>query len=138
MRNGSIQLRWAGLAERWRKLCRRFCPCGCAPFGRKSKAPDKDVAVEPDTQPRPGKWPDMTRLIDYRMSALRLDPAQFAADHSSLFSDMRAHCLLCNSRDRCRHDLSTNPQGGKWQLYCRNRDALRAQISAEGRRSSRD
>jgi len=58
------------------------------------------------------------------MAVLHLDPAEVVTDNRPLFDEMQRRCLLCNSRDRCKHDLSTDPQDSRWKVYCANREPL--------------
>jgi len=123
--NGPLQVGWhgaTGLGDRWRSLWRRIGSRGASNWtGHERKEP----VGEPKIQARAGKWPDSVNLLAWRMVALYLDPAHVEADNRPLFDEMQKRCLLCNSRDRCKHDLTTDTHDGKWRRYCANGAALR-------------
>jgi hypothetical protein len=122
--------RWMMALFSRKAVARRvWADAGCAGGGTCERLPGKitskgNPAMAPEIHVRAGKWPDSVSLLAWRMAALHIGPGQVTDDDRPLFDAMQRRCALCNSRDRCKHDLSTVPHDDKWQTYCANREAL--------------
>jgi len=60
------------------------------------------------------------------MLAINIDPAEVARLYPEQFRDMQVNCSLCESKDRCRHDLGEQVIDREYVRYCSNADHLRA------------
>jgi hypothetical protein len=74
-----------------------------------------------------GKWPDSSpELLNRRLQALDLDPAEISRTQPAAARDLAVHCSLCADQTRCRHDLDRNPSDPSWREYCVNTVTLSA------------
>jgi hypothetical protein len=77
-----------------------------------------------------GKWPDSTELLNRRLAALELDPAEIRRAGPGILSDLQRVCTMCTDGRECEHDLAQDPNDPVWREYCPNvmtLDALTAE-----------
>jgi hypothetical protein len=59
-------------------------------------------------------------LLERRMAALDLDPAEVSALAPHSFRDLQRVCSLCEGHRRCLRDLARQPNNEIWKDYCPN------------------
>jgi|SRR6266545_678718 len=67
-----------------------------------------------------GKWPDSAKLLNRRLAALALDPAEIGRTERRVLSDLQRVCTMCANGRECEHDLARNPSDPVWREYCPN------------------
>jgi hypothetical protein len=85
-----------------------------------------------------GKWPESAGLLNCRLAALGLDPAEIRRTDPQVLSDLRRVCTMCSSGRRCKRDLSRHGDDPVWREYCPNvvtLDALAADQATSVRRA---
>jgi hypothetical protein len=85
-----------------------------------------------------GKWPDSADLLNRRLAALDLDPADVRRAQSGVLSDLQRVCTLCLNGQECRHDLERDPSDPGWREYCPNVMTLDALDAERVRNAGRD
>lgn len=86
----------------------------------------RDIGVTPDEFLRLAQMPNgSAALLERRLAALALDPAEIRELSSFLYSDLQRTCALCEEKGRCTYDLDHDPQLEDWQTYCPNAGTLR-------------
>lgn len=63
-------------------------------------------------------------LLARLMRALDLDIRQVAAVRPQVIIDMQRRCAICDSQDRCAHDLDDGVGAGAFREYCPNAEIL--------------
>lgn len=58
------------------------------------------------------------------MLAISIDPTEVSRLYPTQFRDMQVNCSLCESKERCRHDLATQVAEREHIHYCSNADHL--------------
>jgi cytochrome c len=56
----------------------------------------------------PGKWPDSAALLNRRLAALELDPAEIGRTQPQVLPDLQRVCTMCVNGRKCQHDLDRN------------------------------
>ena len=90
-----------------------------------------------------GKWPDSAALLNRRLAALKLDPAEIGRTEPRVLSDLQRVCTMCRDERKCRHDLAHDPYNPAWRDYCPNvvtldaLDAERLERRGRARRARR-
>ena len=85
-----------------------------------------DIGITTDELLRMAALPvDATELLDRRLTALALDPADIRRLSSLLMADLRRNCALCKEKSRCAEDLAQEPHERHWETYCPNAGTLR-------------
>jgi hypothetical protein len=90
-----------------------------------------------------GKWPDSVALLNRRLAALKLDPAEIGRADRRVLSDLQRVCTMCRDERKCRHDLAHDPYNPAWRGYCPNvvtldaLDAERLERRGRARRTRR-
>jgi hypothetical protein len=69
--------------------------------------------------------PDEAALLDRRLAAEGLDPAELARRAPADLRDMERCCTLCESKGRCSYDLAGDPDDPVWRRYCPNSATIR-------------
>jgi hypothetical protein len=91
----------------------------------------RDLGVsEPELRALAGKWPDSADLLNRRLAALELDPAEIRRTEPQVLHDLQRVCTMCASGRECRHDLARAPSDPVWRDYCPNVTTLDA-VAAE-------
>ena len=72
------------------------------------------------------RGPDASDLLLQRMTALHLDPKEFAHTNGRLLQDLQRICTLCDSHRRCAKDLARDSCDAVWEQYCPNAGTLGA------------
>jgi hypothetical protein len=65
-------------------------------------------------------------LLERRMAAFDLDPAEVSALAPHTFRDLQRVCSLCESHGRCLRDLARQLNNETWKHYCPNVGTLLA------------
>lgn len=90
-----------------------------------------DVGVSaPELRALAGKWPDAADLLNRRLAALELDPAEIRRTEPQVLRDLQRVCTMCGSGRECTHDLARDPSDPVWREYCPNVTTLDA-VAAE-------
>lgn len=63
-------------------------------------------------------------LLGRLMQALDLDFAQVAAANPQVIIEMQRRCAMCESQERCMHDLEEGVIAGAYQEFCPNAETL--------------
>lgn len=63
---------------------------------------------------------DDAELLFRRMAALELEPKKVAEADRATFLDLERVCTLCDCKRRCKRDLASRPDDGRWEDYCPN------------------
>jgi hypothetical protein len=92
-------------------------------------AADLDTALALRALARHG--PDEACLLPRRMSALDLNPDEFARLEPAMFRELHWQCTLCESKGECAVDLAGDSPGwpngtDEWRAYCPNASTLMA------------
>ena len=72
-------------------------------------------------------------LLARLMRELDLDIGKVAAANPQVIIDMQRHCVMCESDERCIHDLEESESTGAYQEYCPNAQFLVELQFARGR-----
>jgi hypothetical protein len=64
-------------------------------------------------------------LLEWRLTALRLDPGEIERLSPDVPANLRSTCTLCTEKQRCLDDMMEfiNPPG--WESYCPNSGTIR-------------
>lgn len=74
-------------------------------------------------QPFESQGPNEAPQLQRRMMALRLGVDEWTHFEPAMIDELQRHCLACESRQRCAHDLATHsndPDWRDWRDYCPN------------------
>jgi len=63
-------------------------------------------------------------LLGRLMQALNLDFAQVAVAQPQVIIEMQRRCAMCESQERCMHDLEEGGIADTYQEYCPNAETL--------------
>jgi len=72
------------------------------------------------------KGPKAADLLQRRMAALDLDPAEVARLEPAAFRDLQRVCGMCKSHRRCARDFAHDAPLPAWESYCPNAETLAA------------
>jgi hypothetical protein len=70
--------------------------------------------------------PGSADLLLRRMAALDLDRKEVSRTEPRTFQDLQRVCSMCNSKRRCRRDLTRDAADPVWEDYCPNAATLMA------------
>lgn len=69
---------------------------------------------------RPAPHSPCPVLLEWRLTALRLNPRALGRAYPEVFANLKSTCLSCPDKQRCLDDMMEcwNPPG--WESYCPN------------------